>query len=166
MWSLIHFSVIIYCGVFAKAQVDYPVVYLAINAQARTLDDGTIYSRRLEVDFFNTDEYTGIELFSENPNVVRDAQPVLTMLADQYDEGFMLTDELLTFPNSTELGYVQRCVFDWWVRLRNILTGDIISETRCLEMYPSWMSDNDDIIGDLLLSDLMLPMTHDSAAYK
>ncbi len=142
-----------------------PVAYLAINAQAKT-DSTGMTLRRLEVNWFNTDEFSHkVVLYNTDPDIDA-SNPLMTIDPIVEFEGFFVTDIMLPQPSSEELGYQPKCVFDFWVRIEEKDTNNPVTGARCLKMQPSWMTDNAEQLGDAKFSDLMMVKTHDSAAYK
>ncbi len=152
---------------FRDRDDDAPVAYLAINAQAQTnSQSGRITVRRLEMNWFNHDEANHkIELYASDPDM-EPIGPMMSIDTADHPDGFYTTDIQLPQPSSEELGYKRKCVFDYWVRLVDKTTRSPVTKTRCLELQPSWMSDNAEALGSLKFSDLMMVKTHDAAAYK
>ena len=88
------------------------------------------------------------------------------------------------------ISYIGKCAFDYWVRVEqpeirpyfNVpedlinefvdssveMESDYkpITESRCLQVEPRWMYDNQELLGDLRLKDILLTGTHDAAAFK
>ncbi len=139
--------------------------YLSINAWAKTdPDTGEITHRRLEINWFNADESNHqVALYDQDPES-GSGLPIMVLYPDS--DGFFVTDIMLPQPSSEELGYQAKCVFDYWVRIEDNSNGNPVTKVRCLEMQPSWMTDNADTLGEVNYSDLMLTITHDAAAYK
>ena len=163
-----------------------PSAYLAINAPAFVDENGNVIRRRLELDWFGVDpdENAKVVVF-DNENLIGD--PVIVLEANDYPDGFYVTDIQLANLTSEEVGYnqpaksycylrttclhiiithsfVSRCVFPYWIQLQSS-SGDALTEARCLRNQPRWMMDNYDIFKSLSIGDMMLTAAHDASAY-
>ena len=133
-----------------------PYAYLAINADAWTFDNGTEIKRRLEMNFLNCQNFD-VVLYEHE-------QEILRLSCDKYPDGFYITDIELPYLTPIELGYVEKCAFDYYIQIFNDL--EAVSPRKCIKTNPSWMQDNADTLGLIRFSDLLLTFTHDSGAYK
>lgn len=147
-----------------------PRVYLAVNAWAKTDNQGVVTKRRLEINWMNVDdELHQVVLYDHDPLINSSTEnnlPIMVLDPLGYPDELFITDIQLPHPTSEELGYEKKCVFPYWVRIEEKGNRQGVSMPRCLELQPSWMNDNAEQLGTTLLSDLMMVGTHDSAAYK
>ena len=160
-----------------------PYAYLAINADARTYDNGTEIKRRLELNFLNCQNFD-VVLYQDDPKGVpvqletnggqrgnvfgrmfpRYQQEILRINCNDYPDGFYITNIELPYLSPAELGYEETCAFDYYIQILNEF--EAVTPRRCIKTNPSWMRDNVDTLGFVRFSDLLLTFTHDSGAFK
>ena len=138
-----------------------PYAYLAINAQARTFRNETMIRRRLEVNFINC-----ANINAQVAIYAQEDQPILIINPDEHPDEFYVTDIELPYVPTELLGYEEKCVFPYHVRVEEVITKHPLTDSRCLKIRPNWMSKHSTTLGNARFSDLMLVFTHDSAAYK
>ena len=156
-----------------------------MNALGFTEADGDRVRRRLELNWFGTEELEGarVQLLSGSPD--GEGPPLVDVLAADYPDGFYTTDIELPTLSMEELGWAReqtsglkssmissysftsRCVFPYWIVIVDGSdTEQQLTAPRCMQSEPTWMRDNYELFKDLTLGDLMLVYTHDAAAYK
>ena len=75
-------------------------VYLSINSLAFTRDNGDIVKRRLELNWFGASPQDG-----DTISLLKDGETILEIVPSDYEEGFFVTDIVLPYPNTDQLGY-------------------------------------------------------------
>lgn len=144
-----------------------PSAYLAINAYAKTYSNGDLIKRRLEVNWFNLDnEQHQVALYDAEPTINDKVPAILVIDPLEHLDELHVTDIQLPQPTSSQLGSEKRCVFSYWVQVEDKATGMAVNGPRCLQLEPSWMKDHEHEMGGKPMSQLFLPATHDSAAFK
>lgn len=84
-----------------------PGAYLAINALAYTDEEGFIVRRRLEMNWFGLLDWPGevyASLYDQDPDDGSLVEPLLSLRASEFPDGFHVTDYQLTNYTNDEIG--------------------------------------------------------------
>ncbi|CAG7827403.1 unnamed protein product [Allacma fusca] len=139
-------------------------VFLTINEIASVnKSTGQIFGRELELNWmnFDFDNYDNhlVTLFDHDPE--QDPSSPLTSYAVRERTGSVKTNYRLEVLNFTNVR--QEFCLAWIGYFRS---GDVRPhKSNCLRLYPTWMNDLKDIIGNKPLRKLMIPGTHDAGAW-
>lgn len=117
-------------------------------------------SHEIEIYWNNLKIQSGdkISLFEENP---LGYSTVMYTITPDGPNGRQKTGIFAEFVPSSNLSFVQECT-KYGVAL---LTQTSIKMNKCLKTQPTWMKERKDILGNLTMSQIFLPGTHDSASY-
>jgi len=143
-------------------------VYLTLSALAKTLLDGRVQQRLIELNWAkrgsipdDTDADDLVGLYDHNPS--EDATlPLLQINASEHD-GYFKSNVQFDPPSCLNVSdEVDCCCLGYWIAY--IRDGVVIATNR-LELQPSWMWDNRDVLGPMALRNLVLPGTHNSGSF-
>ncbi|CAG7653048.1 unnamed protein product [Allacma fusca] len=139
-------------------------VFVTLNEVASVdKSSGQIFGRELELNWVNFDypNYAGhsVKLFDHDPE--QDPSSPLSSHTVGESTGYVKTNFRLEVLNFTSVR--QEFCLAWMGYFRS---GDTRPyKSNCLRLYPTWMNDIRDIIGNKPLRKLMIPGTHDAGAW-
>uniref|UniRef100_T1HBM1 Varsurf_PPLC domain-containing protein n=1 Tax=Rhodnius prolixus TaxID=13249 RepID=T1HBM1_RHOPR len=149
--------------------VSMPPLYLTVSALFKDSSIGSALIDR-EIDIYWVDDsFDKIALFDSSPS--EEIQPILQFNTKQYPERYVHTNITLgnpKFPGSWNYGSSEipvsgdHCLHKWIAGIKN----NTISYIDCIKIRPTWMQDNRLSIGNLAVTSLFLPGTHNSGCYK
>ncbi|KAL1131742.1 hypothetical protein AAG570_011355, partial [Ranatra chinensis] len=143
-------------------------IYLSVSSLFRESIQGTALIDR-EIQIHWEIDVDKIKFYLEEPT--KSSIPVLQFNTINYPEGFLQTNITLgnpTFPGGWDVNSVDppvtgdQCLPFWVTAYRK----NELVHIECLKIRPTWMQDNRLSIGNLAVTSLFLPGTHNSGCYK
>ncbi|XP_059080645.1 PI-PLC X domain-containing protein 1-like isoform X2 [Tigriopus californicus] len=144
--------------------------YLAINSMGFVDENENLIHRRLEVNWYGTDDLgpdsnVWVNVYDQSPEGTT-IEPILSAPINGFTNHHNVTDIMLPIVTDEEMWRVSQCIFPFWVQLVDGTNQDPLTSPRCLRSQPSWMMDHKEAFADLAIGDLMLIASHDAASYR
>lgn len=141
-------------------------VYLSVSSLATTINETYFIDRQLELNWKNnaTEEDDWVALYDTDPTNGSDlVYPLEKIWVVNRTEGYYRTS--IQFPRynfTIEDLRESRCLDHWIAYGRN----ESILASSCIQIRPQWMWELRDVIGNMSLSNLMIPGTHNAGSYQ
>ncbi|CAG7834830.1 unnamed protein product [Allacma fusca] len=140
--------------------METPTVFLTVSSIAKS-KKGELHDRIIEINWNYLEPQSGdwVGLFDHDPDE-NGTEPLNRVSVGNLPRGYIKSDYRLPRLSLTDredscLGFWIALIRDERVLLRN-----------CLRIYPKWMKENRNIIGDMPLSSLIIPGTHNSGSWR
>ncbi|XP_075227325.1 PI-PLC X domain-containing protein 1 [Lycorma delicatula] len=163
------FTVTVYFIIFSNAHgLDIDPVYLTVSSLYRIpIYGSTLVDRELQVHW-DPELYTKVAIFTTDPT---DSEPVFQVTSKEFPEGYLESNISLgtpVFPSGWDKNSDARrtpgehCL-PLWI---GAYQGDNLVHIQCIRIHPTWMFDNRLSLGELSLTSLFIPGTHNSACHR
>jgi len=149
----------VFVSQFCEGCVDGLSVFLTVSSIAKS-QSGALRDRLIELNWNAAEPQKGdwVGLYDRHPDEAG-TEP-LTQVSVSMSRGF-ITSEFRFERMPLRVGQ-DPCLGYWIAYVRD----NVVLLTNCLQIYPSWMEDLRDVIGEMPLHGLMLPGTHNSGSWK
>jgi hypothetical protein len=136
-----------------------PSVFLTVSSVAKS-QNGVLKDRLVEINWDEAEPHEGdwVGLFDHPPD--ESGTDPLTQVNVTLPRGYIKSDYRL---DRLPLDLRQDPCLGYWIAY---MRNGYVLKSNCLQIYPTWMHDHKDVIGDSSLHALMIPGTHNSGSWK
>jgi hypothetical protein len=165
--QMVQFHPEIEAGLFDEAGI-----FLTVNALASVDAEGNFLDRMLELNWYNFEVFDGdwIGLFNYDisTNYTEPEANALVKVNPLVATGTIKTNVRFQRENSSETisSVVENKCLGFWIAYFKGANPGVPSKVNCLMRFPNWMGELKDTIGNVPLTSLMIPGSHDAGSWK